>query len=1166
MARSFGGSSGARGGAKAPFSSASYSSGPKSHANGESQTATGRNKKKKKTAKDGSHLMNAMRQLDDKPAKKGKASAVTEESASGKKDTSTKKRRSAADAAIEEANMQGLNVYEYAPDHVKRSRTESSKFELSRDEAAFAGGSSRGGKRGLRGRNPMNDASDDDEDEDGDDMAKRIRKAARMIASEQLMNFDEDEELDGGSEEVDSDAAWNGSEGTDEERWGDAMRVLKKKSSQQTKKSKGKDKVLARSIDRLPTDEESENENDIDIDLSDSDMEETRRPSSGSRSTRPNEGEDADEAKSFKPNLGAFADGDESEDDMSVLDSDEEDESLDEEDGESVAEEFSGFGHGDSSLQEDEEEDESEEDEDEDMIVQEPELPSDAYDSDDETGAGVDLRDFVDSLPGGKKRKVEFEQTDGPGEAVVEADASKKKRRVLPSMKGPGGRDEGSDFGLNPTNKLTLTSLLASDPSLKASATALLKADMASKDSKNGPTSILKQGTLSAPLPTVVTERLAREAAYEQTKAEGDKWGGVMKRIKEAEYLKFPLQIGGTAGAAGQAGSSKERRRGGVKTSGDLVGAFQPTNALESAVTALLESANLQDAQIAKAEEDALQGQDLTVEEITRRRAELRRQRELLFREEARAKRISKIKSKTYRKIARKRAAKNGGGEMDLEDLRRLDPEQAEEEALKMEAARAKERATLKHSAKGGRWARAQYGAGETDGKRREIEEMLSQKERLTRKIQGRDSDASSDDDSEDDDDDEDQDDAAVRGDAFDELQALQEKSRRLEEETAAQKPTGIFGMKFMQRAMAKDKARVDDEEAELRRQLEEYSDAGLESDEEGDSDRDPDAAQSMRVANNPGRMVFSANPTSVKETVAIKKSGPQNGGVDSEDDDVASSLPNLKEPEKASVRPLFQAPAAEEEANPWAELGSTGTGGRARKNNKEVNFKNASAVDKANMALRKQEKSKTREAKNRAADDAAVDIDLDSAALLKGKGKPKNGLALSDGEGSDEDEEFETGPANVPKAFKQRDLVAQAFAGDNVIEDFAAEKQRVMEADAPREEDTTLAGWGSWGGKGVKKNRNAKKFTKVAAGVDAAQRKDAGKANVIINEKKDKKAAKYMLKDLPYPYTSAAQYEASFTTPVGSDWNAMATHQRATMPRVTKKPGAIIDPVSRMF
>jgi U3 small nucleolar RNA-associated protein 14 len=291
----------------------------------------------------------------------------------------------------------------------------------------------------------------------------------------------------------------------------------------------------------------------------------------------------------------------------------------------------------------------------------------------------------------------------------------------------------------------------------------------------------------------------------------------------------------------------------------------QPTNALESAVTALLESANLQDAQIAKAEEDALQGQDLTVEEIAARRSELRRQRELLFREEARAKRISKIKSKTYRKIARKRAAKAGEGAMDLEDLRRLDPEKAEEEAMKMEASRAKERATLKHSAKGGRWARAQHGAGENDSKRREIEDMLSQKERLTRKIQGRDSDASSDDDDDDDDDDDEQDDDAIRGDAFDELKALQAKSKQLEEDTAQEKATGIFGMKFMQRAMAKDKARVDDEEAELRRQLEEYSDEGLESGNDGDSDADPDAAKSMRVANNPGRMVFSSNPSASK-------------------------------------------------------------------------------------------------------------------------------------------------------------------------------------------------------------------------------------------------------------------------------------------------------------
>lgn len=158
-----------------------------------------------------------------------------------------------------------------------------------------------------------------------------------------------------------------------------------------------------------------------------------------------------------------------------------------------------------------------------------------------------------------------------------------------------------------------------------------------------------------------------------------------------------------------------------------------------------------------------------------------------------------------------------------------------------------------------------------------------------------------------------------------------------------------------------------------------------------------------------------------------------QNGDSDDDEATVSQSLPTLKESEKASIRPLFSAPATQEESNPWAELGGEGTGGRARKRNTEVNVKTASAVDKANLALKKQEKTKTREAKTRAADDAAVDIDLDSAALLKGKAKAKTSLALSDDEGSDE--EFGTGPSAVPKAFKQRDLVAQAFAGDNVIE-----------------------------------------------------------------------------------------------------------------------------------
>ena len=42
-----------------------------------------------------------------------------------------------------------------------------------------------------------------------------------------------------------------------------------------------------------------------------------------------------------------------------------------------------------------------------------------------------------------------------------------------------------------------------------------------------------KNQTLAAPLPTRTQERLDREAAYEQTKDEVDKWSATMKHIKE---------------------------------------------------------------------------------------------------------------------------------------------------------------------------------------------------------------------------------------------------------------------------------------------------------------------------------------------------------------------------------------------------------------------------------------------------------------------------------------------------------------------------------------------------------------------------------------------------------------------------------------------------------
>jgi U3 small nucleolar RNA-associated protein 14 len=95
----------------------------------------------------------------------------------------------------------------------------------------------------------------------------------------------------------------------------------------------------------------------------------------------------------------------------------------------------------------------------------------------------------------------------------------------------------------------------------------------------------------------------------------------------------------------------------------------------------------------------------------------------------------------------------------------------------------------------------------------------------------------------------------------------------------------------------------------------------------------------------------------------------------------------------------------------------------------------------------------------------------------------------------------------------------------------------------------------GSWGGRGTTKKQAPKPhLIKRVAGIDPKSRADYGKSHVIISEKRDKKASKYLVNDLPYPYTSKAQFERSLSTPLGTEWNTRVGFQRGTLPKVVKK------------
>ncbi|OAA51790.1 Utp14 protein [Metarhizium rileyi] len=154
----------------------------------------------------------------------------------------------------------------------------------------------------------------------------------------------------------------------------------------------------------------------------------------------------------------------------------------------------------------------------------------------------------------------------------------------------------------------------------------------------------------------------------------------------------------------------------------------------------------------------------------------------------------------------------------------------------------------------------------------------------------------------------------------------------------------------------------------------------------------------------------------------------------------------------------------------------------------------------------------------------------------------------------------------HAPLAIRDQSLVARAFAGDDVVAQFAHEKDQVANADDDKIVDKTLPGWGSWVGEGVsnrEKKRHEGRFLTKVSGVKRKDRKDAKLDKVIISEKRIKKNDRYLATQLPHPFESRDQYERSLRLPVGPEWMTKETFQNSTKPRILMKQG-IIAPMSK--
>ena len=151
----------------------------------------------------------------------------------------------------------------------------------------------------------------------------------------------------------------------------------------------------------------------------------------------------------------------------------------------------------------------------------------------------------------------------------------------------------------------------------------------------------------------------------------------------------------------------------------------------------------------------------------------------------------------------------------------------------------------------------------------------------------------------------------------------------------------------------------------------------------------------------------------------------------------------------QSSSRPLPLSSA--DDSNPWLVPRANATSKTPRKKNEVVVGKGSDALNKSKNKLGKQAKKRVEELE-RQKDDAVVEISINDVITmhppcgsqnekdLESTKVRESRVALDDSDENSEVDEQEKalrqkGKLKTRKAFEQRDLVARAFAGDNVVQ-----------------------------------------------------------------------------------------------------------------------------------
>ena len=720
-----------------------------------------------------------------------------------------------------------------------------------------------------------------------------------------------------------------------------------------------------------------------------------------------------------------------------------------------------------------------------------------------------------------------------------------------------------SEYGIRSRQKLSVADLLptVADPQGRKALRMMAGDGKTNKTSRQGQT-----GRLEVPLAKRAQDRLDRAAAYEKSKEVLSRWIDTVKYNRRAEHLAFPLPNA-------DVDSAKNTSRLPSTSSA------KPITNLDTALHSIVGGNDTRTSR--KSQDDRthdseyLETNKMPLDEIQARRAELRRNRDLLFREEIRAKRIKKIKSKSFRRVHRKQRERNllreGEAPIDADAI-------AKNNRGHLDRIRAEERMSGRH--RESKWAKSMKGVGRQawDGEaRNELTEMARRNEELRRRIQGeklqdRDGTSSS----------HDSDEGSIDEDeASPSAATTRSHLTKLESSGADAAASRRSALKFMQRATTAQKAQNDEAVEQLRRDLPAEDVVGNDHLQKGTAGRrkyGPSAISDLAV---------------IVPNKSINEFEEQNGSDAGDDNNetVAGndvSIVTESRPTKSNEPPLRPRKAAKQQRaqakpsskdNPWL----------ARPKSSELN--QIRAAEEPVLILNEQRtvpgvrKEITTTRPSLAGSEQGTCRKIDGTLpQYEGGGTYTSNFLHAESKASFQGFSPPKSPRSVSitQAPTNDDLIRRAFVSDDVLatSSFAAEKLDLEAEDAEdqdqeaEESGKNLPGWGSWTGVGLpKRDRRKREPPAMKTTMNPKQttearnrqmRQDSAMSNVMISQKRVPKAARYLANALPRPFETRIQYERSLRLPVGREWVAGETFREMSRPRVELRAGEVVSAMSR--